>query len=243
MTAHNQAKKEEIAKIVLMPGDPLRAKYIAENFLEEYKLVNQVRNIYAYTGKYKGKEITVMASGMGMPSMGIYAYELYKEYDVNYIIRIGSCGAYTNKVNLLDTILVNKSYTMGNFALNMTGEECHIIEASEKLNKVIEDTAKLIGIKYCRENMACTECFDPYLKNIDMFISKLPKEENIVGSEMEAFALFYIAKMLGKDASCLLTVVDSNASNNKNEHLTSEKREKSLNDMILLALESSLQLK
>lgn len=91
MTPHNEAKKEDIARIVIMPGDPLRAKYIAENFLEDYKLVNSVRNMFAYTGFYKGKRITVMASGMGMPSMGIYCYELYKFYDVDTIIRIGSC--------------------------------------------------------------------------------------------------------------------------------------------------------
>ena len=97
MAIHNEAKKGEIAESVLMPGDPLRAKYIVENFLDDYKLVNSVRNIYAYTGKYKGKEITVMASGMGMPSMGIYSYELYKDYDVKNIIRIGSCGAYTEE--------------------------------------------------------------------------------------------------------------------------------------------------
>jgi purine-nucleoside phosphorylase len=91
MTPHNEAKKEDIAKIVIMPGDPLRAKYIAENFLENYRLVNSVRNMFAYTGFYKGNRITVMASGMGMPSMGIYCYELYKFYDVETIIRIGSC--------------------------------------------------------------------------------------------------------------------------------------------------------
>ena len=111
MPVHNNAEIGEIAKTVLMPGDPLRAKYIAENFLDEYKLVNDVRNIFAYTGKYKGKEISIMASGMGMPSMGIYAYELYKFYGVENIIRIGSCGVYVPDIELLDILLVNKSYT------------------------------------------------------------------------------------------------------------------------------------
>lgn len=239
MTPHNEAKQGDIAKIVLMPGDPLRAKYIVENFLEEYRLVNKLRNIYAYTGKYKGKEITVMASGMGMPSMGIYSYELYKYYDVDYIIRIGSCGVYNDSVDLLDTVLVNKSYTIGNFALNMTGEECHIIEASSKLNKVIEETANKIGIKYFKENMACTECFDPYLEDVNIFLGKLPKDEKILGSEMEAFALFYTAKVLKKDAACLLTVADSNASKRS---LTSQDRQNALNNMIELALESTLNL-
>ena len=95
-TPHTEAKLGDIAKTVIMPGDPLRAKYISENFLDNYRLVNEVRGMYAYTGTYKGKEVTIMASGMGMPSMGIYSYELYKFYDVENIIRIGSCGSYLN---------------------------------------------------------------------------------------------------------------------------------------------------
>ena len=125
MTPHNEAKKEDIADIVLMPGDPLRAKYIAENFLENSKLVNTVRNMYGYTGFYKGRKITVFASGMGMPSMGIYAYELYKFYDVKSIIRLGSCGAYSENLNIFDTILVENSYTEGNFAYALEGKDCH----------------------------------------------------------------------------------------------------------------------
>lgn len=242
MGIHNEAKSEEITNVVLMPGDPLRAKYIAENFLEDYKLVNTVRNIFAYTGKYKGKEITVMSSGMGMPSIGIYAYELFKFYNVDYIIRIGSCGAYKEDLNLLDIVLVNKSYNEGNFAKNMTGEECHLIESSEEINSIIEETSKEINEKYVKANIACTECFDSYLDNPEKYIQRLPEEENILGSEMEAFALFYTAKQLNKKAACLLTVVDSNIESKK-QSLTSEQREKSLNGMIKLALESSLKLK
>ena len=110
-TPHNEANLGDIAKTVIMPGDPLRAKYIAENFLEDYRLVNQVRGIYAYTGKYKGKDVTVMASGMGMPSMGIYCYELYKFYEVENIIRIGSCGGYKPELKLFDIILANKVFS------------------------------------------------------------------------------------------------------------------------------------
>ena len=123
MTPHNEAKLEDIAKTVLMPGDPLRAKYIAENFLENAKLVNSVRHMLAYTGTYKGKTITVFPSGMGMPSMGIYSYELYKFYNVENIIRIGTCGSFNKDLKLLDSILVTKSYTPGNFSLALTGEE------------------------------------------------------------------------------------------------------------------------
>ncbi len=104
-TPHNQAEKGEIAKKVLMPGDPLRAKFIAENFLTDAKLVNEVRGAYAYTGTYKGEKVTVMASGMGMPSIGIYSYELFSVYDVDQIIRIGSAGAYVSELNLGDVVL------------------------------------------------------------------------------------------------------------------------------------------
>ena len=135
MTPHNEAKKDDIADIVLMPGDPLRAKYIAENFLTDYKLINSVRNMLGYTGYYKGKRVTVFASGMGMPSIGIYAYELYKFYDVKSIIRLGSCGAYSPDLNIFDTILVNNSYTEGNFAYGLEGVNCHLVHSDDELNR------------------------------------------------------------------------------------------------------------
>ena len=122
MTPHNEAKKEDIADIVIMPGDPLRSKYIAENYLTNYKLVNQVRGMYAYTGNYKGKKVTVMASGMGIPSMGIYAYELYKIYDVKSIIRIGSCGGYLQEEKLFDIILATDVYSESNFAYTLNND-------------------------------------------------------------------------------------------------------------------------
>lgn len=239
MTAHNEANVGDIAKIVLMPGDPLRAKYIAENFLEDAKLVNTVRNIFAYTGKYQGKEITVMASGMGMASMGIYCYELYKFYGVETIIRIGSCGAYKPDLDVLDIVLIEKSYTEGNFAKAMTGEECHIIESNKSVNDIIAKTAEKQGVKCIRANMACTEYFDPYLDDVQKVIDRLPKEENLLGSEMEAFALFYVAKQLGKKASALITVADSNY---KKVSITAEERQENLKGMIKLALDSSLEL-
>jgi len=235
MSIHCNAKKEDIEKNVLMPGDPLRAKYIAENFLENAKLVNTVRNMLAYTGTYKGKKVTVFSSGMGMPSMGIYSYELFKFYDVEKIIRIGSCGAYDSNLNFFDTILVDNSYTEGNFAYSLNGKDCHIAESSKELNYQIEETSKKIGIPYIKGNVLCNECFDEYLEDFPSFISRLPKDLNIIACEMEAFALFYMAKYFNKQASCLLTVVDSHY---KNQEVTSEEREKSLNDMIRLALES-----
>ena len=239
MPIHCNAKKEDIAKTVLMPGDPLRAKYIAENFLENARLVNTVRNMLAYTGTYKGKEITVFSHGMGMASMGIYCYELYKFYDVENIIRIGSCGAYSEDLNIFDTILVDKSYTEGNFAYEWNKKDCHLIESSEFLNEIIESTAKEINIPYIKGNTLCSDCFDGYLESIPNLIKRFPKELNIIGAEMEAFALFYMAHYLGRQASCLLTVVDSHY---KKQEISSEEREKSLNNMITLALESAIKI-
>ena len=239
MSIHCNAKKEDIAKSVLIPGDPLRAKYIAENFLENARLVNTVRNMLAYTGTYKGKEITVFSSGMGMPSMGIYCYELFQFYDVENMIRIGSCGSYSRNLKLFDTILVDKSYTESNFAYEWKEEDCHLMNSNAFLNDLIEQTSKEIAMPYVKGNTLCNDCFDGYLPDIPAFISRFPKELNIIAREMEAFALFYIAHQLGKKASCLLTVVDSYYTKQES---TSEEREKSLNNMIILALESAIKL-
>ena len=135
-TAHNHAKLGDIAKTVLMPGDPLRAKFVAETFLEDAKCFNTVRGMLGFTGKYKGKEISIMAHGMGIPSIGIYSYELYKFYGVENIIRIGSCGSYVEELNLLDTLLVNESYTTGSFAENMSGENVIQLWLHKKLIKL-----------------------------------------------------------------------------------------------------------
>ena len=238
MSIHCNAKKEDIAKTVLMPGDPLRAKYIAENFLENARLVNSVRNMFAYTGTYKGKEITVFSHGMGMPSIGIYVCELFKFYDVERVIRIGSCGTYSEDINLFNTILVDNSYTEGNFAFEWSGKECKIMPSSSNLNKLIEDTAKEINIDYIKGNALCNDCFDGYLDDIPAFLNRIPKDLNIIACEMEAFALFYLAKHFNKEASCLLTVVDSYY---QKQEISSDQREKSLNDMIKLALESAIK--
>lgn len=237
MSIHCNAKKEDITKTVLMPGDPLRAKYIAENFLENARLVNTVRNMLAYTGTYKGKEITVFSHGMGMASMGIYCYELYKFYDVENIIRIGSCGAYSEDLNIFDTILVDNSYTEGNFAYEWNSKDCNLIESSSLLNEIIENVSSKNNIPYVKGNVLCSDCFDGYLEDVNSLINRFPKDLNIIGAEMESFALFYLAKYLGKKASCLLTVVDSIC---KKQEISSEDREKSLNNMITLALESAI---
>ena len=237
MTPHNRAKKGEIAKTVIMPGDPMRAKYIAENFLDDYKLVNDVRGMYAYTGLYQGKEVTVMAHGMGMPSIGIYSYELYKLYDVEEIIRIGSCGAYLEEMKLFDIILATAVYSESNFALTLNNDDCHVTYSDEDLNIKIEKVAYNDNIKLYKGMTACLDCFDVYMTDINKFFERMPKGVKPIAAEMEAFALFYIAKMLGKKAACLMSVVDSKYIK---EVATAEEREKGLNKMIKLALDSVL---
>ena len=237
MTPHNEAKKEDIADVVIMPGDPLRAKYIAENYLTDYKLVNQVRNVYAYTGNYKGKRITVMASGMGMPSMGIYAYELYKIYDVKTIIRVGSCGGYLEEEKLFDIILSTNAYSETNFAYTLNNDNCHIVESDKELNSKISNIAKEKGIKIFEGPTACLDCFDLYMTDVNKFLERIPENIKPIAAEMEAFALFYVAKMLNKKAACLMSVVDSKYIK---DVATAEEREKGLNKMIELALDSCI---
>lgn len=240
-TPHNEANLGDIAKTVIMPGDPLRAKYIAEKFLEDYKLVNQVRNIYAYTGKYKGKEITIMASGMGMPSMGIYSYELFKFYDVENIIRIGSCGAYVPDLNLFDIILSKSIFTESTYALSFHNDNCHLINTSTELNKNIKKVATENNINLIEGDTLCNDVFDPYMtqEDFDKFINRIHKQNFYpLSAEMEAFALCYNAQMLNKKATCLMTVVDSRF---ETKSATSQEREKGLDNMIKLALETSLK--
>ena len=239
-TPHIESRKEDIAKIVLMPGDPKRATLIAETYLDNYKLVNSVRGITAYTGNYKGVKVTVFPSGMGMPSMGIYSYELFKFYDVEYIIRIGTCGAYTADLNILDTVLVNQVYSEGNFALTMNNDNCHMVDPSRELNNLILESSKEVGIELKVANDNCTECFDYYITDLKKMFERLPKEYELKVAEMEAFSLFYTAKVLGKKAATLLTVVDSHA---KKEEVDAETREKNVNNMVILALETALKIK
>lgn len=244
MTPHNEAKKEDISKTVIMPGDPLRAKYIAEHFLENARLVNTVRGMFAYTGIYrnqqgKTKELTVMASGMGIPSMGIYSYELFKEYEVENIIRIGSCGAYSPELNLFDIILSESCYTESNYAFTLNNENCHLVSSNKELNDKITITAQETDVPLKTGNTVCTDCFDFYMSDWTIFLDRIPKEINPLSAEMEAFSLFYNAKLLHKKAACLMSVVDSKY---KNSEATPQQREKGLNTMIQLALDSCISL-
>ena len=238
-TPHNEANKGDFAKTVIMPGDPLRAKYIAENFLDDYKLVNQVRGMLAYTGTYKGKEISVMAHGMGMPSVGIYSYELFKFYDVENIIRIGSCGGYKPELKLFDIVLSENVFSESNYALTLNNDDCHIVSSSKKLNSIIENTAKETNTNIISGNTVSTDCFDVYMTDVNKFLERLPENFNQVSVEMEAFALFYNAKLLNKKASCLMSVVDSKFIKNV---ATAEERQTGLNNMIKLALDAAIKI-
>ena len=236
MTAHIESKKEDIAEVVLMPGDPLRAKYIAENFLTDYKLVNKVRNMFGYTGYYKGKRVTVFASGMGIPSIGIYSYELYKFYDVKKIIRIGTSGSFNKNIKVKDVVLSSGAYCKSYFDQLFDGNDINFIKSSESLNEKIKTVADNKNIPLKVGKTITSDVFDLYSSSMEKFKSNYP-EEDYLAVEMEAFGLFYMANRLGREASCLMTVVDSFYDE---KSLTSEEREKSLNEMITIALESVL---
>lgn len=235
-TVHIEAKKEDIAKTVLMPGDPKRAEYIAKNYLKKAKLVNIVRGMTAYTGYYKNKLVTIFPSGMGNPSMGIYSYELYNFYNVENIIRIGSCGAYSDRLKLGDLILVDNSISESTYALIQNNFKYNKIASTHYLNEIIKNVAYENRINLFFGNIYCSDVFyeqnNNYINKRDKFL--------VLGVEMETFALFNNASILNKSASCLLTVTDSFCFNSK---LSSSEREKGLDKMITLALESCLKLK
>lgn len=234
-TPHIEAKKEDIAKTILMPGDPLRAKYIAEHYLQDVRLVNSVRNVLGYTGTYKGKEITVFASGMGNPSMGIYSYELYKYYDVENIIRIGTAGAYTDELDIMDVLVVTDTYSESSYAQEQNNFSDKIINSSLELNKVIENTALAMNYPI---KLGRVHCGDALYKENDNY-KELAANYHCLAGEMETFALFHNAKVLNKKATCILTISNSLITM---VETTSEQREKGLDTMIKLALESAVNL-
>ena len=172
-TAHIESKLEEIAPVVLMPGDPLRAKYIADNFLDDAKLINTVRNMFGYTGTYKGKKVTVFASGMGVPSIGIYSYELYKFYNVEKIIRVGTAGAYTKDLNLYDIVLVNGCYSESSYAKTQSGCEDDILYADDTLNFNIRQTAEENNIPITLANVHSSDVFYKKEDNFEELYKKI----------------------------------------------------------------------
>lgn len=233
--------KSDIANLVLMPGDPLRAKYIAEKFLSDAHEVTSVRNMLGFTGTYKGHKITVMGSGMGMPSMSIYAFELFHFFDVTDIIRIGTCGAVNKEAAVGEILLSNSVYSESNFAYTYNDYKENVVIANKDLNDKIKNSAKNLNMEdKLHEGMLTTmDVYGPYI-DYDRVINRIPEEykDKILGEEMEAFALIHIANSMNRRATAMATVADSKFSNIV---MSIEDRQKSLDDMIILALESIIQ--
>ena len=234
-TPHNMANIGDIAKVVLMPGDPLRAKYIAETYLDDVVQFNNVRNMFGYTGTYKGKKVSVMGSGMGMPSIGIYSFELFSQYGVEAIIRIGSAGSYREDYEIYDVVLASGAYSESNYAKVLTGNEASITYPSAELNDLIKATAEELDLDLKEGVIHSSDIFyhtdEAYKKGIE--------DNNCVAVEMESFALFENARALNKKAACLLTISDSLVTH---EETTAEERQTSFNKMITIALESAIKL-
>ncbi len=235
-TPHIQVVEDGvIAETVLMPGDPLRAKVLAEKYLDNPVCFNYIRNMYGYTGTYKGKKITVMGSGMGMPSIGIYSYELFKFYGVKRIIRIGSAGSYVAKCKLYDLIVVDKAFSESNFAYAQNGSEDHIISSSKDLTDKILETAKEINQPVHFGVVHSSDVFYREGKSVHELYNA---EHGCLAVEMEAFALFHNARVLGKEAACILTISDSFVDSRAT---TALERQNSFNKMLELALETVIK--
>ena len=233
-TPHIAAQPGDFAKTVLMPGDPLRAQFIADTFLQDVRQVPAVRGMLGFTGTYEGRPISVMGSGMGMPSIGIYSYELFKFYGVENIVRIGSAGSYTDKAKLFDVVLASGAVSESSYAKTQSGFEGHITFPSRELNEKLRASAAKQGIPLIEGNIHSSDVF--YRQPSDAkptYWEKLRDEQGCVCVEMESFALFANAQVLGKHAACLLTISDSFVSP---EATTAEQRQKSFTDMMKVAL-------
>ncbi|MBN0919404.1 purine-nucleoside phosphorylase [[Mycoplasma] gypis] len=230
MTPHINAKDGDIAKLVLMPGDPLRAKYIAEKYLENPRLVSDVRNVLMFTGKYHGHDVSVCASGMGIPSIGIYAYELFNFYNVDTIVRIGSSGAYVEDLKLYDLVLAKSCYGENtSFRKAFTGSEEHIAYPTKSLNDLIVKKANELQIPLREEHIHSEDAF--YTNESAQ--ERMQRSQGGVCVEMESYGLFSVAEKLNKKAACILTISDNLVTH---EYTTAEEREKAFNKMMELAL-------
>ena len=235
-TPHKNANPGDIAKTVLMAGDPLRAKFIADNFLENVKCFNKVRNMYGFTGTYKGHIISVMGSGMGMPSIGIYSYELFKFYDVDNIIRIGTAGAYKAELDVFDLVLVESAFSESTYALSLNNDTSNIQFPSKHINEKMVEAAKELNYKLNIGKIHSSDVF--YHSDKSKYMDEIQKQDCLC-VEMESFALFANAKECGKNAACILTISDSLVSH---KETTAEERQTSLKEMIRLALETAIKL-
>lgn len=236
-TPHNRAENGQIAKTVLMPGDPLRAKFIAETFLEGPVLINDVRGMLGYTGRYKNRPISVMGSGMGMPSIGIYSYELYSQYGVENIVRIGSAGSYTAAAKIYDVVLASGAYSESSYAKTQSGFAGDVTRPSETLNELLRQSAKTLGIPLIEGIIHSSDVFYRETSSQHpLYWETLRDEKGCLAVEMESFALFHNARQLGKRAACLLTISDSFVSP---EITTPEERQTSFTNMMKIALEAA----
>lgn len=231
-TPHIEVKDaSKIAKTVLMPGDPLRAKYIADTFLENVEQFNGVRGMLGFTGTYKGRRISVMGSGMGMPSIGIYSYELFKFYGVEQIVRIGSAGSYSPNLNLYDVVVVKEAYSESSFALTQGNEKRDVIPSNQELSEKLINVAKELNINTHYERIHSSDVF---YREGESIVKDMYENKKCVCVEMESFALFHNANVLGKKAACILTISDSLVTH---EVTTSEERQNAFTQMMRIALE------
>ena len=238
-TPHIGAKQGEIAETILLPGDPLRAKFIADTFLKDVRQVTGVRGMLGFTGTYEGRPISVMGSGMGMPSIGIYSYELFNFYGVENIIRIGSAGSYTPKAKIFDVVLATGAYSESNYAVTQSGDTDDIQKPSEELNNALRTSAKKQGIPLIEGTIHSSDVF--YREDSGArptYWEVLRDEKGCLAVEMESFALFHNAKVLGKHAACILTISDSFVSP---EITTAEERQTSFTAMMKVALGAVLE--
>ncbi len=232
-TPHNNAKPGQIAKLVLMPGDPLRAKMVADTYLENVEVVNDVRGMYCYTGTYKGNRVSVMGSGMGIPTIGIYSYELFHFYDVEAIIRIGSTGAMTADLDVYDVVLVDSAYSESTYAREQAGVDERVMYPSEELTDMLRESAKELGYKLTEGRTMSSDVFYFEKEVQGARVAKAVGEYNCVCTEMESYALFHNAKMAGKKAGSLLTVSDNLITQ---VETTAEERQNSFTRMMEVAL-------
>ncbi len=234
MSTHIESNNNMIAPNVLMPGDPKRCEYIVKKFLTNPMLINNVRGMTAYTGYYKNKPVTIFPSGIGNPSMGIYSYELFKEYNVQNIIRVGTMGAYTN-LKLKDIVLATTAITNSNYGIYAAGYNNNIVKSSDTLNNIIANTASELKLKINPGSVYTSDVFYERTNNYKEIVSKF----NVLGVEMEGYALLVNALMFNRNATVLLMVSDSFLFTDK---LSQGEREKGLDDLIILALETCLKL-
>lgn len=233
-TPHNNARKGDIAETVIMPGDPLRAKFIAENYLENPVCYNEVRGMYGYTGTYKGKRISVQGSGMGIPSMSIYSWELFNEYGVSNIIRTGTAGAVSDSVNLRDIIIAMSASTNSAYASQYNLPGTYAPTASWKLLSTAVKTTENMGINFHAGNILSSDTFYDDSDSLSKW-----QKMGVLGIEMETAGLYMNAARAGKNALCILTVSDCPL---RNLSTTAEERQSGFRDMMKIALETAIQI-